>query len=197
MKVPVRTMSLGQRMKCEFAVITLHSPKLLILDETTIGLDIVIKKKIEDYLKYINKTKNVTILFSTHDLAELERICDRLLIINEGEIILDDQVANISALSRYSEVQIQFSEMFDKKIELASGLQITDRSREGIKIRIDRQRISEKEAMTELIGNMPVERISVETQSLEDFIYNLVQKNEIYREGECAEFRINAAQDKT
>ena len=51
--------------------------------------------------------------------------------------------------------------------------------------------------MTELIGNMPVERISVETQSLEDFIYNLVQKNEIYREGECAEFRINAAQDKT
>lgn len=197
LKVPVRTMSLGQRMKCEFAVITLHSPKLLILDETTIGLDIVIKKKIEDYLKYINKTKNVTILFSTHDLAELERICDRLLIINEGEIILDDQVSNISALSRYSEVQIQFSEMFDKKIELASGLQITDCSREGIKIRIDRQMISEKEAMTELIGNMPVERISVETQSLEDFIYNLVQKNEIYREGECAEFRIKAAQDKT
>lgn len=176
LNVPVRTMSLGQRMKCEFAVITLHSPRLLILDETTIGLDIVIKKNIEEYLKHINAARNVTILFSSHDLAELERICDRIMIINSGEIILDDQVKNISDLSRYSYMMIKFAEAFDGNVELNPGLQIVEYLEDGLKIRINKQMLSEKEAMTELIDKMPVENISIEKQSLEDFIYNLVQK---------------------
>ncbi len=171
-----RTMSLGQRMKCEFAAITLHSPRLLILDETTIGLDIVIKKNIEEYLKHINAARNVTILFSSHDLAELERICDRIMIINSGEIILDDQVRNISDLSRYSYMEIKFAEEFDGNMEIVPGLQIIEYLEDGLKIRIDKQVLSEKEAMTELIDKMPVENISIEKQSLEDFIYNLVQK---------------------
>ena len=176
LNVPVRTMSLGQRMKCEFAAITLHSPRLLILDETTIGLDIVIKKNIEEYLKHINAARNVTILFSSHDLAELERICDRIMIINSGEIILDDQVRNISDLSRYNYMEIKFAEEFDGNMEIVPGLQIIEYLEDGLKIRIDKQVLSEKEAMTELIDKMPVENISIEKQSLEDFIYNLVQK---------------------
>lgn len=176
LNVPVRTMSLGQRMKCEFAAITLHSPRLLILDETTIGLDIVIKKNIEEYLKHINAARNVTILFSSHDLAELERICDRIMIINSGEIILDDQVRNISDLSRYSYMEIKFAEEFDGNMEIVPGLQIIEYLEDGLKIRIDKQVLSEKEAMTELIDKMQVENISIEKQSLEDFIYNLVQK---------------------
>ena len=176
LNVPVRTMSLGQRMKCEFAAITLHSPRLLILDETTIGRDIVIKKNIEEYLKHINAARNVTILFSSHDLAELERICDRIMIINSGEIILDDQVRNISDLSRYSYMEIKFAEEFDGNMEIVPGLQIIEYLEDGLKIRIDKQVLSEKEAMTELIDKMPVENISIEKQSLEDFIYNLVQK---------------------
>lgn len=176
LNVPVRTMSLGQRMKCEFAAITLHSPRLLILDETTIGLDIVIKKNIEEYLKHINAARNVTILFSSHDLAELERICDRTMIINSGEIILDDQVRNISDLSRYSYMEIKFAEEFDGNMEIVPGLQIIEYLEDGLKIRIDKQVLSEKEAMTELIDKMSVENISIEKQSLEDFIYNLVQK---------------------
>lgn len=176
LNVPVRTMSLGQRMKCEFAAITLHSPRLLILDETTIGLDIVIKKNIEEYLKHINAARNVTILFSSHDLAELERICDRIMIINSGEIILDDQVRNISDLSRYSYMEIKFAEEFDGNMEIVPGLQIIEYLEDGLKIRIDKQVLSEKEAMTELIDKMSVENISIEKQSLEDFIYNLVQK---------------------
>ena len=176
LNVPVRTMSLGQRMKCEFAAITLHSPRLLILDETTIGLDIVIKKNIEEYLKHINAARNVTILFSSHDLAELERICDRIMIINSGEIILDDQVRNISDLSRYSYMEIKFAEEFDGNMEIVPGLQIIEYLEDGLKIRIDKQVLSEKEVMTELIDKMSVENISIEKQSLEDFIYNLVQK---------------------
>lgn len=174
--VPVRTMSLGQRMKCEFAAITLHSPRLLILDETTIGLDIVIKKKIEEYLKHINRTRKVTILFSSHDLAELERICDRIMIINSGQIILDDQVKNISDLSRYSYMIVKAAEGFDKNMEMPPGLQLMERQEDGLKIRIDKQTISEKEAMLSLVDTMPIENISIEKQSLEDFIYYLVQK---------------------
>lgn len=89
---------------------------------------------------------------------------------------LDDQVKNISDLSRYSYMMIKFAEAFDGNVELNPGLQIVEYLEDGLKIRIDKQRLSEKEAMTELIDKMPVENISIEKQSLEDFIYNLVQK---------------------
>ena len=184
LNVPVRTMSLGQRMKCEFAAITLHSPRLLILDETTIGLDIVIKKNIEEYLKHINAARNVTILFSSHDLAELERICDRIMIINSGEIILDDQVRNISDLSRYSYMEIKFAEEFDGNMEIVPGLQIIEYLEDGLKIRIDKQVLSEKEAMTELIDKMPVENISIENRVWK-ILFTILYKNKYERGEEC------------
>lgn len=90
----VRSLSLGQRMKADLAGALLHSPKILFLDEPTIGLDVVIKDKILKTLKKINKDENVTILLTTHDMRDIEYLCERVIIINYGEIIYDNSLKN-------------------------------------------------------------------------------------------------------
>lgn len=91
----IRSLSLGQRMKADIAGALLHSPKILFLDEPTIGLDVVIKDKILKSLKKINKDEGVTILLTTHDMRDVEYLCNRAIIINYGEIIYDDSLEKL------------------------------------------------------------------------------------------------------
>ena len=86
---PVRKLSLGQRMRAEIAVSLMHSPKIIFLDEPTIGLDVVSKKKLRDLLLKINKYEGVTIFLTSHDTEDIQSICDRCVIINHGRIIID------------------------------------------------------------------------------------------------------------
>jgi len=84
---PVRKLSLGQRMRCELAAALIHNPPLLFLDEPTIGLDVLVKLKIRQFLKEINEKYNTTILLTTHDLADIEALCERVVMLDEGSII--------------------------------------------------------------------------------------------------------------
>lgn len=87
--VPVRQLSLGQRMRCDIAASLLHSPKILFLDEPTIGLDAVSKLAVRDFIRKLNQEKKVTVMLTTHDLDDIESLCKRVLILNEGQIFLD------------------------------------------------------------------------------------------------------------
>lgn len=87
--IPVRQLSLGQRMRCDIAASLLHSPKILFLDEPTIGLDAVSKLAVRDFIRHLNKAHRVTILLTTHDMDDIESLCSRVLILNEGRIFLD------------------------------------------------------------------------------------------------------------
>ncbi len=87
--VPVRQLSLGQRMRCDIAASLLHSPKILFLDEPTIGLDAVSKLAVRDFIRHLNKAKQVTIMLTTHDMDDIEALCSRVLVLNEGKIFLD------------------------------------------------------------------------------------------------------------
>lgn len=91
---PVRQLSLGQRMRCDLAASLLHSPKILFLDEPTIGLDAVSKLAVRDFIKRLNKEKKVTILLTTHDMDDIESLCSRVLILNEGHIYLDGSLSS-------------------------------------------------------------------------------------------------------
>ncbi len=93
--VPVRQLSLGQRMRCDIAASLLHSPKILFLDEPTIGLDAVSKLAVRDFIRYLNKEKKVTILLTTHDMDDIESLCTRVLILNEGRLFLDGSLADL------------------------------------------------------------------------------------------------------
>lgn len=87
--VPVRQLSLGQRMRCDIAASLLHSPPILFLDEPTIGLDAVSKLAMRDYIRHLNKEHQITILMTTHDMDDIESLCSRVLILNQGRIFLD------------------------------------------------------------------------------------------------------------
>jgi ABC-2 type transport system ATP-binding protein len=92
---PVRQLSLGQRIRGELTAAMLHGPELLFLDEPTIGLDVVAKQRVRDFLIEINRERGVTVLLTTHDLGDIERLCKRLLVIDHGSLIWDGQIEDL------------------------------------------------------------------------------------------------------
>ncbi|WP_042204441.1 ABC transporter ATP-binding protein [Paenibacillus camerounensis] len=106
---PVRKLSLGQRMRCELVAALLHNPSILFLDEPTIGLDIVVKSEIRDFLKDMNREHGTTILLTTHDLQDIEALCSRVIMLDDGRIIYDGGLEELK--QRWGtgrEVQFQF-----------------------------------------------------------------------------------------
>ena len=101
LQTPVRQLSLGQRMRGELTAAMLHDPEILFLDEPTIGLDVVAKTRVREFLAEINRERGVTVLLTTHDLADIERLCSRLLIIDHGRLIYDGTIERL--IERYGE----------------------------------------------------------------------------------------------
>jgi len=95
LKKPVRQLSLGQKMRAEIVASLLHNPKVLFLDEPTIGLDVSVKRKIRGLIKKINQDRKVTILLTTHDLQDVEELCNRIIIINKGKIVYSGTIENL------------------------------------------------------------------------------------------------------
>ena len=93
--IPVRNLSLGQRIRCEIVASLIHNPKILFLDEPTIGLDPVVKDSIRSLIKKMNKELHTTIFLTSHDISDIEKLCKRVIIINDGRIVLDDSMTNL------------------------------------------------------------------------------------------------------
>lgn len=92
LQVPVRNLSLGQRMKCEIAISFLHDPKIVYLDEPTIGLDVLVKEDIRKFIKQVNEENKTTIILTTHDLKDIEEVCNRIIVIDKGKILYDGKL---------------------------------------------------------------------------------------------------------
>ena len=99
LRTPVRQLSLGQRMRGDFAAAMLHDPRIVFLDEPTIGLDVVAKEAIRNFIIRVNAERGTTVILTTHDLADVERICPRIVLIDEGKIIYDVQIAGSAHIS--------------------------------------------------------------------------------------------------
>ncbi|QKS70626.1 ATP-binding cassette domain-containing protein [Paenalkalicoccus suaedae] len=112
---PVRKLSLGQRMRCELAAALIHNPPLLFLDEPTIGLDVLVKVKIREFLKRINKEYGTTILLTTHDLADIEALCDRVILLDKGNVIYDGELEALQH-SWLQEKRVEFT--FEEEIHI-------------------------------------------------------------------------------
>lgn len=113
LKVPVRQLSLGQRMKMELIAALLHKPQILFLDEPTIGLDVVMQKKIRDFIKEYNKRAESTILLTSHYMADVKELCKRIIIIDRGKIMYDGQLSDLA--KKYSDIKI-ITIIFEKEI---------------------------------------------------------------------------------
>lgn len=100
---PVKQLSLGQRMRGDIVAALLHTPELVFFDEPTIGLDVVAKEKIREFIKYMNREEQTTVIFTTHDMQDVEKVCERLIIIDEGKKIYDGSVEEIKTI--YSQIK--------------------------------------------------------------------------------------------
>ena len=99
LNAPVRLLSLGQRMRCEIAASLLHSPEILFLDEPTIGLDAVSKLKVREFIQSENRERKITVILTTHDMQDIDALCQRVLLIGKGQLLLDGSIEEIRAMA--------------------------------------------------------------------------------------------------
>ena len=111
---PVRTLSLGQRMRADIAAALLHNPAILFLDEPTIGLDVVAKDRIRRFIRHINRERGTTVILTTHDLSDVERLCDRVMIIDQGHLLYDGDLDTLkNRFGGRRELHVELSEPAD------------------------------------------------------------------------------------
>ena len=137
LETPVRKLSLGQRMRCEVAASLLHRPKLLLLDEPSIGLDVVAKQHIRDAIRRMAQEENVGVLLTSHDAGDLEALCRRVIVINHGQIVYEDKVSNLKRkfLTRKL-VEVRYAEEVSEDFSVA-GAEMLKVGRYGVKLRFD------------------------------------------------------------
>jgi ABC-2 type transport system ATP-binding protein len=176
--VPTRNLSLGQRMRCELAASILHKPKVLFLDEPTIGLDLVAKQRFRSLIVRLNETQGTTIFLTSHDVADIEHVARRVVVINFGTIIFDDKVSALRRSVLTSKlIEVRF-EAEPPSLDL-EGVHIVKASGEGYKLEVDIRKRSIREVLDELLDHHPVADISVVDPPLEDVIARIYQEKRV------------------
>lgn len=175
MHQPVKSLSLGQRMKCEMVASLLHNPKMLFFDEPTIGLDPIAKETLRNLIKKINKELGTTILFTSHDVGDIEEVCKRVIIINDGKIVLDDSMKNL----KYHHLNKKIVEVNLKNnvtIPEKDGIKIIKAKDTLYKIEVDMN----KTTMDELLGLFKaddLQDITISSEPLEEIIKEIYRRN--------------------
>lgn len=168
LKIQVRKLSLGQRMKCELIAALLHSPKVLFLDEPTIGLDVVSQKKMRDFIKEYNRRKRSTIILTSHYMDDVKELCRRVIIIDKGKLIFDGQLSEIT--EKYADHKI-ISVIFAKEIDpkkLEEIGEVREYSFPKAIFLVKREVTSV--AAAELLQHYPVADLNIEEVPIEDII---------------------------
>lgn len=172
--VPVRKLSLGQRMICEIVGILIHEPEIIFLDEPTIGLDIVVKEKVRNLIKEINHKKKTTIFLTSHDISDVEKLCDRVIIIDKGTIVTDESISKLK--EKYMKekiITITYEENIEKR---TFDYEIDKKEANKIVFRVDETRNSVANVINEFLKYGNVLDIESKSISLEEVIYDIYTK---------------------
>ena len=173
---PVRQLSLGQRVRADFAASLLHNPKILFLDEPTIGLDVLAKEKIRTFIKEINRTRNTTVLITSHDMDDIEQICRRTMIIDQGKLIYDGSIEHLKETYHNKAVlTVQFEDMPDSLTELP-GCSLISQEGTQVKFSFSKQNTSSKQVLGSLLAQYEINDFQLQDISVEEVI------KEIYRQ---------------
>jgi ABC-2 type transport system ATP-binding protein len=166
---PVRNLSLGQRMRCELAASMLHRPKVLFLDEPTIGLDLVAKQRFRSLIVRLNEVDGTTIFLTSHDVADIEHVARRVIVINHGRVIFDDKVSRLRrSVLATKEVEVRFEEAPDS-LDI-DAVSIVKGSGTGYRLIVDTNERSIRDVLDELLDSHRVADISVSDPPLEQVI---------------------------
>jgi ABC-2 type transport system ATP-binding protein len=165
----VRSLSLGQRMRCELAACMLHEPEVLFLDEPTIGLDLLAKQRFRELLVRLNSERRTTIFLTSHDVADIEHVAQRAVVINHGSVIYDDEVAAMRrTLLSTKLVEVGLSE--PAVLPAMAGVSVVEHSATAMKLSVDTATTSIRCVLDAVLDRLPVVDISVLDPPLEQVI---------------------------
>lgn len=174
---PVRQLSLGQRMRVEIAMALLHEPKILFLDEPTIGLDVMAKDQIRQFLRTVNREKKVTIVLTTHDMKDIEEICPRMIVVNKGNLVYDGSVEELrNKLGNERRLVIDFRQ--DPGMLKVPGISLLQD--EGLRktYSVPKGEQTVFELVSQIASQYPVEDASIESADIESVIRRLYRQLE-------------------
>ena len=175
---PVRKLSLGERMRCDLAASLLHRPPLLFLDEPTIGLDVVAKASVREFLQEINRVEGTTVLLTTHDLSDIETLCRRVIVIDHGRLLFDGPLASLrDRILPVTSVVFDVKRTPDPADLVFNGLQAREIGSHRYSVDIDRRTISPASAVKEIVNRFDVADLSIQEPQIEEVV------KRIYREG--------------
>ena len=175
----VRSLSLGQRMRADFAAALIHSPKIVYLDEPTIGLDVLVKDKIRSAIKELNRKYNITVILTTHDMKDIEELCNRIIIIDKGKILYDGSLANIKyRFGNTKTVYIPSTVELDEEAlkDKFSGVMV-ERGEENIAIKFSLNELNLDDILLYLISTYHIKDFKIEDISIEDITKKLYEKH--------------------
>ena len=173
---PVRNLSLGQRIRCEIVASLIHEPKVLFLDEPTIGLDPVVKENIRTLIKRMNKEYKTTIFLTSHDVGDIEKLCKRVIIVNNGQIVLDDSMDNLKY--HYLNKKIVEAKMREKvNLDDEEGITILKDKGYNLKMEVDITKKSVADAI-KLLNPDNIVDINISNIPLDDIISTIYQNKD-------------------
>lgn len=180
---PVRTLSLGQRMRADLAAALIHNPKIIYLDEPTIGLDVVVKESVRTAIKDINKKYGTTIILTTHDLNDIEELCNRIIIIDNGKKIYDGELEGVKEQFGYlTNIEIQLKDKplleklsFNRFIDDDFAVKVIDNK---LMITFNKNKVSAADIIGEVMKKFKVVDFNINETSIEDIVKKMY-KNEV------------------
>ncbi|MFY9531076.1 MAG: ATP-binding cassette domain-containing protein [Candidatus Acidiferrales bacterium] len=181
---PVRKLSLGERMRCDLAAALLHNPPLLFLDEPTIGLDVVAKDHIRQFLRAINREFHTTVLLTTHDLDDIEELCRRIMIIDHGRVLYDGPLESLKQkLLRTKQIKCVLKDRAQVEGMLAfsrDGLEVEQVDELTYRILFDRTRTSTADLIRQILGAVEVRDLLIEDEPIEEIVKR-IYAGEVFR----------------
>ncbi|MBZ0308188.1 MAG: ATP-binding cassette domain-containing protein, partial [Anaerolineae bacterium] len=169
---PVRNLSLGERMKCELVAALLYRPKVLFLDEPTLGLDVSMQKRLRQFLAAYNRVSQVTVILTSHYMADVVELCSRVVLIHQGKLIYDGDLQALSRqLAPFKQIRLTLSSM--NGYEFPAGVDVLEQEQNQLTLRVSQ---SESAAVTaHLLNTLPVVDLAVENPPIEAVIDQVYQ----------------------
>lgn len=178
LNTPVRKLSLGQRMRCEIAASMLHAPRILFLDEPTIGLDVIAKQQLREAIKTLHDEEKLTIFLTSHDAGDVESLCKRVVVINHGQVIFDDRTSALKRrFLRRKIIGVRFGQPIEDHFSLENAT-ILKRSTWGLKIELDTQVRAVDHLIAALMAYAPLVDLTVEDPPMEEIIREIYQADD-------------------
>jgi ABC-2 type transport system ATP-binding protein len=177
LETPVRKLSLGQRMRCEVAASLLHRPRLLLLDEPSIGLDVVAKQQIRDTVRRMSQEEGVGVLLTSHDAGDIEALCKRVIVINHGQIVYQDKVSTLKrSYLTHKLVEVRYAEQISPDFNIAGTETLkVAKERYGAKLRFDTEQTPVAAVIARLAEAGELVDVTISDPSLEEVIRTIYQ----------------------